>query len=127
MTRRMVRAVSDARVNVLGHCTGRLVSGNRGIRPESQFDAEAVFTACRDNHTAVEINSRPERRDPPTRLLNLALGIGCAFSIDTDARTPRASWTFWATAPSAPSTPVPPDRIINTWSGDRLVEWAGKR
>ena len=77
MTRRMVRAVSNGHADVLGHCTGRLVAGNRGIRPESKFDAEAVFTACRDHGTAVEINSRPERRDPPTRLLNLALEIGC--------------------------------------------------
>ena len=127
MTRRMVRAVSDARVNVLGHCTGRLVSGNRGIRPESQFDAEAVFTACRDNHTAVEINSRPERRDPPTRLLNLALGIGCAFSIDTDAHAPGQLDFLGYGAQRAVDAEVPPDRIINTWSGDRLVDWAGKR
>src|SRR5271165_7513756 len=73
MTRRMVRAVSNGHADVLGHCTGRLVAGNRGIRPESKFDAEAVFSACREHGTAVEINSRPERRDPPTRLLNLAL------------------------------------------------------
>ncbi|WP_369636395.1 PHP domain-containing protein, partial [Nocardia sp. JMUB6875] len=68
MTRRMVRAVSSGQADILGHCTGRLVEGNRGTRPESSFDAEAVFTACRDHGTAVEINSRPERRDPPTRL-----------------------------------------------------------
>ena len=80
MTRRMVRAVSRRHADVLGHCTGRLVEGNRGIRPESKFDAEKVFTACRDHGTAVEINSRPERRDPPTRLLKLALEIGCDFS-----------------------------------------------
>lgn len=85
MTRRMVRAVSEGYADVLGHCTGRLVTGGRGTRPESQFDAEKVFTACRDNGTAVEINSRPERRDPPTRLLKLAMEIGCDFSIDTDA------------------------------------------
>src|ERR1700684_3618353 len=87
-TRGMVRAVSDGHADILGHCTGRLVTGNRGIRPESAFDAEAVFTACREHGTAVEINSRPERRDPPTRLLNLALGIGCEFSIDTDGHAP---------------------------------------
>src|SRR6202048_2256897 len=84
MTRRMVRAVSDGHADVLGHCTGRLVAGNRGIRPESKFDAEAVFTACRDHGTAVEINSRPERRDPPTRLLNLALALGGDFRPDPD-------------------------------------------
>ena len=66
MTQRMIGAIRNPFMNVLGHCTGRLVTGNRGVRPGSRFDAEAVFTACVENDVAVEINSRPERRDPPT-------------------------------------------------------------
>ena len=124
MTRRMVRAVTNSRVNVLGHCTGRLVSGKRGIRAESKFDAEKVFTACRDHRTAVEINSRPERRDPPTRLLNLALDIGCDFSIDTDAHAPGQLDFLGYGAQRALDADVPVDRIINTWSADELVGWA---
>lgn len=128
MTRRMVRAVSERhggrKVTVLGHCTGRLVEGNRGIRPESAFDAEAVFTACRDNGVAVEINSRPERRDPPSRLLDLALQIGCNFSIDTDAHAPGQLDFLGYGAQRALDAGVPLDRIVNTWSADRLLEWA---
>lgn len=128
MTRRMVRAVSERhggrKVTVLGHCTGRLVEGNRGIRAESAFDAEAVFTACRDNGVAVEINSRPERRDPPSRLLDLALQIGCNFSIDTDAHAPGQLDFLGYGAQRALDAGVPPDRIVNTWSADRLLEWA---
>ena len=124
MTRRMVRAVTNSRVNVLGHCTGRLVSGNRGIRAESKFDAEKVFTACRDHRTAVEINSRPERRDPPTRLLNLALEVGCDFSIDTDAHAPGQLDFLGYGAQRALDAEVPVDRIVNTWSADQLVGWA---
>lgn len=124
MTRRMVRAVSNPRVTVLGHCTGRLVSGNRGIRPESKFDAEAVFTACRDQGTAVEINSRPERSDPPTRLLNLALEIGCLFSIDTDAHAPGQLDFLGYGAQRAVDAGVPVDRVVNTWPVDRLLTWA---
>ena len=88
MTRRMVGAVRNPRTNVLGHCTGRLVTGDRGTRPQSQFDARAVFEACAEHDVAVEINSRPERRDPPTRLLELARDTGCLFSIDSDAHAP---------------------------------------
>jgi putative hydrolase len=124
MTRRMVRAVSDGHANVLGHCTGRLVEGNRGLRPESKFDAEKVFTACRDHGTAVEINSRPERRDPPTRLLNLAFEIGCDFSIDTDAHAPGQLDFLGYGAQRALDAGVPVDRIINTWSAEKLLEWA---
>jgi putative hydrolase len=127
MTRRMVRAVSGGSgsrgADVLGHCTGRLVAGNRGIRPESKFDAEKVFTACRDHGTAVEINSRPERRDPPTRLLSLALEIGCEFSIDTDAHAPGQLDFLGYGAQRALDAGVPVDRIINTWPAEKLLEW----
>jgi putative hydrolase len=124
MTRRMVRAVSNVHTDVLGHCTGRLVSGNRGIRPQSKFDAEAVFTACREHGTAVEINSRPERRDPPTRLLGLALEIGCDFSIDTDAHAPGQLDFLGYGAQRALDAGVPVDRIVNTWPVDKLLSWA---
>ena len=123
MTRRMVRAVSNGHADVLGHCTGRLVAGNRGIRPESKFDAETVFIACRDHGTAVEINSRPERHDPPTRLLNLALEIGCVFSIDTDAHAPGQLDFLGYGAQRALDAGVPVDRIVNTWPADQLLEW----
>ena len=94
MTARMLAAVANPHTDVLGHCTGRLVIGRRQRngtqkpRPESQFDAEAVFAACVEFGTAVEINSRPERLDPPRRLLSLAVEIGCEFAIDTDAHAP---------------------------------------
>jgi putative hydrolase len=123
MTRRMVRAVSEGYADVLGHCTGRLVEGNRGTRPESKFDAEKVFTACRDHGTAVEINSRPERRDPPTRLLKLALEIGCDFSIDTDAHAPGQLDFLGYGAQRALDNGVSADRIVNTWPVEKLLEW----
>ena len=123
MTRRMLKAVANPHTDVLGHCTGRLVSGNRGIRPESKFDAEKVFTACRDHGTAVEINSRPERRDPPTRLLNLALDIGCVFTIDTDSHAPGQLEFLGYGAQRALDAGVPVERIVNTWPADELLEW----
>ncbi len=88
MTRRMLGAIRNPFTNVLGHCTGRMVMGNRGTRPSSEFDARAVFEACLEHDVAVEINSRPERRDPPTPLLELARDMGCRFSIDSDSHAP---------------------------------------
>src|SRR5690349_2109758 len=123
MTRRMLKAVANPHADVLGHCTGRLVTGGRGMRPESTFDAEAVFTACRDAGTAVEINSRPERRDPPTRLLTLAMDIGCVFSIDTDSHAPGQLEVLGYGAQRAVENSVPVERIVNTWSADKLLEW----
>ena len=127
MTRRMINAVTNPHADVLGHCTGRLVTGGRGIRPESKFDAEKVFTACRDYGTAVEINSRPERRDPPTRLLKLALELGCDFSIDTDAHAPGQLDFLGYGAQRALDNELPVDRIINTWSADKLLAWTASR
>jgi putative hydrolase len=125
MTRRMLKAVANPHTDVLGHCTGRLVTGGRGQRPESKFDAEKVFSACRDNNTAVEINSRPERRDPPTRLLNLALDIGCLFSIDTDSHAPGQLEFLGYGAQRAVDNGVPVERIVNTWPAETLLEWTG--
>ena len=126
MTRRMIGAVRNPRTNVLGHCTGRLVTGNRGVRKQSQFGARAVFEACRDNDTAVEINSRPERRDPPTELLELARDLGCLFSIDSDAHAPGQLDMLDYGCARAEEAGIDTDRIINTWSRDRLLEWANR-
>lgn len=123
MTRRMVRAVSNEHVTVLGHCTGRLVAGSRGLRRESRFDAEAVFDACREHLTAVEINCRPERRDPPTRLLRLADQMGCAFAIDTDAHAPGHLDFLGYGAARALSVGISADRVINTWPVEQLLAW----
>ncbi|CCH76847.1 conserved hypothetical protein [Nostocoides japonicum T1-X7] len=124
MTRRMVRAVSDPRVDVLGHCTGRLVTGGRGKRPQSQFDAEAVFAACAEHGTAVEINSRPERRDPPDELILLALEHDCLFAIDSDAHAPGQLEMKRYGCERAARLGVPLDRIVTTWDVDRLLEWS---
>jgi putative hydrolase len=124
MTHRMVAAAANPRVNVLGHCTGRLVTGGRGTRPESVFDAEVVFEACRQFGTAVEINSRPERLDPPRRLLRTAVEIGCVFSIDTDAHAPgQLDWLDYGCA-RAQECDVPPDRVVNTRPADDVLAWA---
>jgi putative hydrolase len=124
MTRRMVAAVANPFTNVLGHCTGRLVTGGRGTRPPSEFDARAVFEACAEHDTAVEINSRPERRDPPTELLELARDLGCLFSIDSDSHAPGQLDMVDYGCERAEAAGIDPDRIVNTWSRERLLSWA---
>ena len=120
MTRRMVAAVRNPHVDVLGHCTGRLLAGGRGRRPESVFDPEAVFGACREAGVAVEINCRPERRDPPGRLLRLAAETGCLFAIDTDAHAPgQLDWLVNGTV-RAEQAGITADRVINTRRADEL-------
>ncbi|ONI79448.1 PHP domain-containing protein [Actinosynnema sp. ALI-1.44] len=115
MTRRMIRAVGNPLVTILGHCTGRMRTAKRD-RPESTFDAKAVFEACRDNGVAVEINSRPERLDPPKRLLRMAVEIGCEFAIDSDAHAPgQLDWLPHG-CERAEACGVPVERVINARS-----------
>ncbi len=121
MTRRMVMAVADPNVDILGHCTGRKIT-SRG-RPPSRFDAEIVFAACVRFDTAVEVNCRPERQDPPEELLALALQWGCRVSIDTDAHAPgQLEWQAWGCG-FATDMGVEPGRIVNTYPLDELLAW----
>ncbi|RSO02256.1 PHP domain-containing protein [Streptomyces sp. WAC 05379] len=125
MTRRMVTAVRDPHADILGHCTGRLITG-RG-RPESEFDADEVFAACAESGTAVEINSRPERLDPPRRLLRRAVDAGVLFSVDTDAHAPgQLDWQRYGCA-RAEECGVPAERVLTTWTADELLEWTREK
>jgi putative hydrolase len=124
MTERMLAAIANPLVDVLGHCTGRMVTGNRK-RPESQFDADAVFAACAENGVAVEINSRPERLDPPKRLLRQAVAAGCVFTIDTDAHAPGQLDWLRNGCERAVDCALPFDRVLNTWPVERLLARTG--
>jgi len=129
MTARMVAAISNPHTDVLGHCTGRQVLGHgRGGkgRPESEFDPELVFAACARFDVAVEVNSRPERLDPPKRLLRLAVEAGCRIAIDTDAHAPgQLDWQHLG-CERAYLTGVPVDRVVNAGSAQELLRWTGR-
>jgi putative hydrolase len=129
MTARMVAAIRNPHVDVLGHCTGRLLGvgqqGGRGRRPESVFSPEAVFTACREHGVAVEINCRPERMDPPDRLLGLAAEAGCLFAIDTDAHAPgQLDWLGNGTV-RAEKFGITAERVINSRSAEEVASFRG--
>ncbi|MEX2290252.1 MAG: PHP domain-containing protein [Mycobacteriales bacterium] len=126
MTARMVAAISNPHTDVLGHCTGRKVRGHgrggRG-RPESEFDAELVFAACAQFGVAVEVNSRPERLDPPKRLLRLAVEAGCRVAIDTDAHAPgQLDWQHLG-CERAYLCGITPEQVVNAWGIDQLLSW----
>ena len=120
MTKRLVRAVAHPHVDILGHCTNRKVMGNR--RKPSRFDADYVFAACAKFNTAVEINCRPERQDPPEDLLELAIEWDCRISIDSDAHAPgQLEWVNYG-CDKAALAGIEADRILNTRSADDLLD-----
>ncbi len=123
MTERMVMAIANPHVDILGHLTGRKI----GKRPESTFDADFVFAACAQFGTAVELNCRPERLDPPRELIDLAIEYGCWFSVDSDAHaTGQLEWQPLGCNRAA-ERGVPIEQIVNTWSAAELTEWADAR
>jgi putative hydrolase len=125
MTARMLAAVANPHVDVLGHCTGRRVKGKP--RPESAFDAPSVFAACAEHGVAVEVNSRPDRLDPPKRLLRLAIEAGCLLAIDTDAHAPGQLDWQWLGCERAALCGADATRVVNSWPAEQLAHWAATR
>ena len=132
MTRRMLAAIANPHLDILGHMTGRKVAaageGDKGhragrTRPPSTFDLEKVIEACLEHGKAIEINSRPDRLDPPKRMLTVAVEAGCLFSIDTDAHAPGQLDWLGNGCERAALCGVPAERVVNTWPMERLLEW----
>jgi putative hydrolase len=134
MTRRMVAAIANPHLDILGHLTGRRLamggSGDRAHRrgrgrPESTFDLDQVLGACLEHRKAIEINCRPDRLDPPKRMLRVAVEAGSLFSIDTDAHAPgQLDWLHFGCERAA-LCGVPAESVVNTWPVERLLEWTG--
>jgi putative hydrolase len=123
MTRRMVTALANPHLDVLGHCTGRMSRRRRANRPESTFDADIVFAAAARFDKAIEINCLPDRLDPPKRLLRLAVESGCRVSIDSDAHyTGQLAWVRVG-CERAHLCGVTPDMIVNALDADSLLGW----
>ena len=123
MTRRLVTALANSNLDILGHCTGRMVTGKR-TRPPSTFDAEIVFAAAARFDKAIEVNARPERLDPPKRLLRLAVEAGCRVAIDSDAHAPgQLAWQPYG-CDRAAACGVGAETVVNASSVEELLEWA---
>jgi putative hydrolase len=122
MTRRMVTALANPHLDVLGHCTGRMKRKRRD-RPESTFDADIVFAAAARFDKAIEINCLPDRLDPPKRLLRLAVESGCRVSIDSDAHyIGQLAWVRVG-CERAFLCGVTAEIIVNAMPADELLTW----
>jgi putative hydrolase len=92
-------------------------------RKESVFDHEVVFAAAAHLDKAIEINCRPERLDPPMRLLRLVVEAGAKVAINSDAHAPgQLEWQPYG-ARRAADAGVPVGSIVNTWPVDALLRW----
>ncbi len=122
MTVRMVTALANPNLDILGHCTGRMKTRRRD-RPPSAFDPELVFAAATRFDKAIEINSRPERLDPPKRLLRLAVEAGCRVSIDSDAHSEGQLFWLGNGCERGFLTGVTSEMVVNALPLDELLAW----
>ena len=123
MTRRMVTALANPNLDVLGHCTGRMSRRRRENRPESTFDPDIVFAAAKHFDKAIEINCLPDRLDPPKRLLRLAVEAGCRVAIDSDAHSQGQLFWLGNGCERAFLCGVTLPMVVNALDADGLLAW----
>jgi len=122
MTRRVITAMQNPHLDILGHPTGRLV----GERPPMDMDMEAVVDAACTTETVLEINASPERLDLRDTHVRLARDRGALLEIGTDAhRKAHFAYIDYGVG-TARRGWVEPDRVINTWPLTRLLEYLGR-
>lgn len=117
MTERMLRAVSNPHVDVIGHPTGR----RPGAREGATYDFEAVFKAAARHNVALEIDCDPARMDLSPEMARLALESGCDFALDADAHAPAELAYVPMAAWIARRAGIPQARILNWRSLDELT------
>ena len=122
-TARMVTAVRQPGVAILGHPQGRVYNSRRGVIA----DWDRVFKAAAQLEVAVEIDGNWHRQDLDHELAVRALDAGCIFALDSDAHSiPELPFTDYAIA-HARLAGVPADRVVNCWDQRRFEDWLGRR
>ncbi|MEW2623111.1 DNA polymerase/3'-5' exonuclease PolX [Streptomyces sp. NPDC048106] len=122
MTRRLVRAVENPYVNVLGHPTTRLIGRRAGV----DADWDEVFAACARSGTALEVNAQPDRLDLGDEDILRARAHGVRFAVDTDAHAvPHLAQLRYGIG-TAQRGWLTPDEVINTWPLTRLRRFLRK-
>ena len=119
-TGRMVGAVSQPGVCMLGHPQGRRYNVRRGVNA----NWDLVFQAAARRQVAVEIDGLWDRQDVHYELAARALSHGCIFALDSDAHSnPELDSVDFAVA-HAKLAGIPQDRIINYWPNRKILDWA---
>ena len=118
-TERLLKAIRNPHVDIIGHPTGRLI----GTRPGADIDLDVIARAAAETGTLLEVNSGPDRLDLMATSVRRALDLGATLVIDSDSHHPdNLPWIRlgvitarrgWASA----------EQVANTWNLDRLLAW----
>jgi DNA polymerase (family 10) len=123
-TKRVVAAMRDPTVRMIGHLTTRMIGG----RPPIELDADVILSAAEETGTALEINGALPRLDLPTEWLRRAAGRRIDFVLDSDAHQVDELERSRYAKLNAERAGLDPARVVNAGTSERLVAWldAGK-
>jgi len=119
-TARMVGAVSQKGVTILGHPTGRKFNVRGGVRA----NWDRVFRVAAQRRVAIEIDGSWDRQDVHYEMAARALELGCLFALDSDAHANGELAFVDMAIAHARLAAIPEDRIVNYWPAERFLEWA---
>jgi DNA polymerase (family X) len=118
-TKRLIKAIADPCVRVIGHLTGRMI----GRRPGILIDVDEVLDALVEYGVLLELNSALPRLDAAAPVLRRARDKGVLFAVSTDAHhVKELGRTRWG-ARQAQRGWVEPERVVNTWSPEKFEDW----
>jgi len=123
VTARMLSAVRNPHVDVIGHPTGRMV----GQRDPADLDLEAVLAAARETGVALEINAHPARLDLKDAHARRATEVGCLLAINADIHSPADLELRAYGVATARRGWVSASGVVNSWPLDRLLPWLAGR
>jgi DNA polymerase (family 10) len=118
-TERVIAAMQNPAVNVIGHLTGRKI----GRRPGIDLDVDAVLAAAEETGCALEVNCHLDRLDAPSDVVRAARGGGVVFVISSDAHDARELGNMAWGVRAARRGWAERDRVANTWPVGRFMSW----
>lgn len=123
VTERVIKAIRNPHVDIIGHPTGRLIPDREG----ADLDMEAILQAASETGVAMEINASPYRLDLDDVYARRAKELGIPISINTDAHSEEdMDMRFYGVAVARRAWLTKND-VINCWSTDKLLKWLKNR
>ncbi len=123
VTQRVINAIRNPHVDIIGHPTGRLIPDREG----ADLDMEAVLNAAAETGVALEINAHPSRLDLDDMYARRAKELGILMSINTDSHSEEDFDNLFYGVATARRAWLTKEDVINTWSTKKLLDWLKKR
>jgi DNA polymerase (family 10) len=123
VTQRMINAIRNPHVDIIGHPTGRLIPDREG----ADLDMEAVLNAAAETGVALEINAHPSRLDLDDMYARRAKELGIPISINTDSHSEEDFDMLFYGVATARRAWLTKEDVINTWSTKKLLSWLKER